>query len=70
LLGDECFGIAYLENRIVVKSKERGIIAINLNGTWEKEHPKVTGELPLCAGLRWLYIHDKARRRQRCSIQH
>jgi hypothetical protein len=24
---------------------------INLNGTWEKEHPKVTGELSLRAGL-------------------
>lgn len=51
LLGDECFGIAYLENRIVVNCKEKGLIVINLNGTWEKEHPKVTGELSLCAGL-------------------
>ena len=51
LLGDECFGIAYLENRIVVNCKEKGLIVINLNGTWEKEHSKVTGELSLHAGL-------------------
>jgi hypothetical protein len=53
LLGDECFGIAYLENRIVVNCKEKGLIVINLNGTWEKEHSKVTGELSLHAGLEY-----------------